>query len=132
MSDIPQQTPPILDMAVAFGRVLRRAGLAVGPGRVVEFTKALEELDVTRRGDVYWAGRVTLCSRPEHLEIYDHAFEAFWEGGEPPKRLTPKRTGFSIRPADDSVQPPKRSVERSGRGEEAVALHYSPVDVLKK
>src|SRR5919202_2924028 len=90
------QAPPMLHAAVAFGRLLRRAGLAAGTDRVVEFTRALEELDPTRREDVYWAGRVTFCSRREDLELYDKAFQAFWEEIESTKALRPPKTRFSV------------------------------------
>ena len=120
----------MLHAAVTFGRLLRRAGLATGPDRVVEFTRALEELDPTRREDVYWAGRVTLCSRREDLELYDKAFEAFWEGRTKPR--TPRGSKLRLSsPPIDSVQPPKKSVEKNEKGEEAVRLRYSPVDVLR-
>jgi uncharacterized protein with von Willebrand factor type A (vWA) domain len=125
----PQETP-VLEAAVAFGRLLRRGGLNVGTGRVVEFARALEELDVTRREDVYWAGRITLCSRPEDLTLYDQAFEAFWENVRKPRVLRRPKTQLSIS-VDDSVQPPKKAAERNQEGEEAVRLRYSPVDVLR-
>jgi uncharacterized protein len=128
--EIPQEVTPLVDAAVAFGRLLRRAGLAAGPDRVAGFVRALEELDVARRDDVYWAGRVTLCSRWEDLEIYDRAFRAFWED-VPRQALKPPKTRISVSMADDSVQPPKKTVERNERGEEAVRLRYSPVDVLR-
>src|SRR5215210_950403 len=121
----------MLRAAVTFGRLLRRAGLAAGPDRMVEFVRALEELNPDRREDVYWAGRVTLCSRREDLELYDRAFRAFWEGKEGRTLRRPKtRMSFSL--ADDSVQPPKKTVERNESGEEMVRLRYSPVDVLRK
>ena len=127
---MPETAPPLLDAAVAFGRLLRRAGIAAGPDRVAGFVRALQELDVTRREDVYWAGRVTLCSRQEDLEIYDRAFRAFWE--DPGAHiLKPPKTRISVSVADDSVQPPKKTVERNEEGEEAVRLRYSPVDVLR-
>jgi uncharacterized protein with von Willebrand factor type A (vWA) domain len=127
---VPETAPPLLDAAVAFGRLLRRAGIAAGPDRVAGFVRALEELDVTRREDVYWAGRVTLCSRQEDLEVYDRAFRAFWEDPGAHILKLPK-TQISVSVADDSVQPPKKSVERNEEGEEAVRLRYSPVDVLR-
>ncbi len=130
MPEIPQEVTPLVDAAVAFGRLLRRAGLAAGPDRVAGFVRALEELDVARRDDVYWAGRVTLCSRWEDLEIYDRAFRAFWEDVSR-QALKPPKTRISVSMADDSVQPPKKTVERNERGEEAVKLRYSPVDVLR-
>jgi uncharacterized protein with von Willebrand factor type A (vWA) domain len=126
------EAPQMLEAAVAFGRLLRRAGLAAGTGRVVEFARALEELDVTRREDVYWAGRITLCSRREDLELYDKAFRAFWEETENPRALRPPKTRLSVSLANDSVQPPKKMVEKNEKGEEAVRLRYSPVDVLRK
>lgn len=126
----PRKTP-VLEAAVAFGRLLRRAGLATGTGRVVEFTRALEELDVTRREDVYWAGRVTLCSRPEDLEVYDRAFEVFWEDSEKRQTLRRPKVKLSVQSVEDSVQPPKKTVEQDPAGEEAVRLRYSPVDVLR-
>ena len=121
----------MLDAAVAFGRVLRGAGLRAGTDRLVEFARALEELDPTRRDDVYWAGRVTLVSRPEEIEVYDRAFELFWErGGSAKARPAPKIRSSMPQP-DQSVMPPKKTVERSERGEEAVKLRYSPVEVLR-
>ena len=127
---MPETAPPMLDAAVAFGRLLRRAGIAAGSDRVAGFVRAMEELDVTRREDVYWAGRITLCSRREDLEIYDRAFRVFWEDVSRQALKLPKtRTSISI--ADDSVQPPKKTVERNEEGEELVRLRYSPVDVLR-
>ncbi|MBA2343651.1 MAG: VWA domain-containing protein [Rubrobacter sp.] len=122
----------MLNAAVTFGRVLRRAGLAAGPDRVVEFVRAVEELDVTSREDVYWAGRVTLCSHPEDLEIYDRAFRLFWDGEEPPRIVSPPKTRFSMSVTEDSVQPAKKTVEKGEQGDEAVRLRYSPVDLLRK
>src|SRR5215211_7212205 len=121
----------MLDAAVAFGRVLRGAGLRVGTDRVVGFARALEELDVGRREDVYWAGRITLVSRPEELESYDRAFELFWDEGASAKARPRPKIRLSIPQPDRSVMPPKKTVEKSERGEEAVRLRYSPVEVLR-
>jgi len=128
---VAEGTPPMLDAAVAFGRILRGAGLRAGTDRLVEFARALEVLDASRRDDVYWAGRITLVSRPEEIETYDRAFELFWhEGGDAKTRPRPKMRFSSPRP-DESVMPPKKTVERDEAGEEAVRLRYSPVEVLR-
>jgi len=65
-------------MAVAFGRVLRGAGLKVPIGSVLAFVDALGVLRLDRRDDVYWAGRATLVRNPEDLVVYDRAFAVFW------------------------------------------------------
>jgi uncharacterized protein with von Willebrand factor type A (vWA) domain len=125
------QAPPMLDAAVAFGRILRGAGLRVGTDRLVEFARALEELDASRRDDVYWAGLVTLVSRREDMETYDRAFELFWDEGGGAKAQPRPKIRLSIPQPDRSVMPPKKTVEKSERGEEAVKLRYSPVEVLR-
>jgi uncharacterized protein with von Willebrand factor type A (vWA) domain len=119
-------------MAVAFGRLLRRVGLAAGPDRVVGFATALEELDVGSRDDVYWAGRATLCSRPEDFDMYDRAFKVFWEGREGLKVPDPPGSTFSIRLSPTPSSRRKKSAEENEKGDEAVRLRYSPVDVLRK
>ncbi len=124
-------TPPMLDAAVAFGRVLRGAGLRVGTDRIVEFSRALEELDVTRREDVYWSGRATLLSRPEDTELYDRAFRLFWDMSGNARSLALSRNRASVTVPEDSVAPPKKTVEENEQGKDAVTLRYSPVEVLK-
>ena len=52
-------------MAVAFGRVLRGAGLPVPLDSIVTFVQCLDAVGITDRNRVYWAGRSTLVRRPE-------------------------------------------------------------------
>src|SRR5207237_738829 len=60
-------------------------GLAVGPGRVVEFCRAAATLPA---GDLYWAGRLTLVSRPEEIAIYDRVFRGVVEEEPRPAPVT--------------------------------------------
>ncbi len=69
---------------VAFARALREEGLAVGPGRVVEFCRAATELPVE---ELYWAGRLTLISRPEEIPIYDRVFRGVVEPDPPVRQV---------------------------------------------
>jgi uncharacterized protein with von Willebrand factor type A (vWA) domain len=63
---------------VGFARTLRHAGLAADPQRVQAYAAAVEHLDVSAPLDLYWAGRVTLCSEPDDLVRYDAAFAAWF------------------------------------------------------
>src|SRR4051794_34722329 len=63
---------------VTFGRVLREAGLEVGPGRIIDALQGLDAVELERRDDVYWALRQTLVSRVEDLEAFDRAFAAWF------------------------------------------------------
>ena len=66
-------------MSVAFGRILRGAGLPVPMGSVLAFVDALGLVGIDRRDSVYWAGRATLVRHPEDIGLYDKAFAAFWQ-----------------------------------------------------
>jgi uncharacterized protein len=63
---------------VTFGRVLREAGLEVGPGRVVDALRALDAVQLDRQEDVYFALRQTLVSRHDELDLFDRAFTAWF------------------------------------------------------
>jgi uncharacterized protein with von Willebrand factor type A (vWA) domain len=73
---------------VTFGRVLREAGLEVGPGRLQDALRGLDRVDITRQDDVYWTLRTTLVARREDLEPFDRAFDAWFlrRAGRAPAR----------------------------------------------
>nr|WP_204262216.1 VWA domain-containing protein [Blastococcus saxobsidens] len=59
---------------------MRHAGVPASPDRVEAMLAALAHLRVLEPADVYWAGRLTLCSGPDDLDRYDAAFEAWFRG----------------------------------------------------
>jgi uncharacterized protein len=63
---------------VTFGRVLREAGLEVGPGRVADALTALDAVDLGCQDDVYWSLRATMVTRFEEIEPFDRAFNAWF------------------------------------------------------
>lgn len=63
---------------VGFAHVLRRAGVRATPDRVQTMLAATSVRGVSDIRDVYWAGRLTLCSEPEDLPIYDAAFATYF------------------------------------------------------
>ncbi|HEY2636446.1 MAG TPA: VWA domain-containing protein [Solirubrobacteraceae bacterium] len=73
---------------VTFGRVLREAGLEIGPGRVADALRGLDHVDIGRQDDVYWTLRATLVSRREELAPFDRAFHAWFlrRPVRPPRR----------------------------------------------
>lgn len=75
--------------AVGFARTLRAAGVPVTTDRIQQLVRALAALDPSRRQDVYWAGRLTLCGGPDDLVQYNRAFDAYFSGQAPHQRLRP-------------------------------------------
>ncbi len=63
---------------VHFGRILRNAGLPVGPGQVLDALGAAQTGCLQSRMDFYWMLHSVFVKRREHRAIFDHAFQAFW------------------------------------------------------
>lgn len=61
-----------------FVRLLRAAGLPVGPGHTITAARALGAVDITSKRQFFWALHGTLVSRHEHRHIFESAFRLFW------------------------------------------------------
>ncbi|HTW28880.1 MAG TPA: VWA domain-containing protein [Acetobacteraceae bacterium] len=61
-----------------FARLLRRAGLPVGPAEALAAQQALTVIDLGDRAQVRTALRAVMVHRHEHREVFDHAFALFW------------------------------------------------------
>jgi uncharacterized protein len=118
----------IVRHVVAFGRVLREAGVEVGPGRVADAIRGLGAVDVTRRDDVYFTLRQTLVSRRDDLELFDCAFETWFLRAAldlPPEAPDePIVTVTSRRDAEHR--------DEAGAGEEEPAPGASTIELLRR
>ena len=70
--------PNLLQNLLVFGRVLRREGIDVHPGRMLDVIDALRHVSLGARDEVYHACRALLVHRPEQIGIFDRVFAAFW------------------------------------------------------
>ena len=61
-----------------FARALRKAGLPVGPGRVLTAIEAVQAAGFTRREDFYWTLHSVFVSRPEERQVFHQVFRLFW------------------------------------------------------
>ncbi|NVJ94000.1 MAG: VWA domain-containing protein [Marivivens sp.] len=61
-----------------FARALRKAGLPVGPGRVIDAIRAVEAAGFTEKNDFYWTLEACFCSRPEHRVVFGQVFRLYW------------------------------------------------------
>jgi hypothetical protein len=80
-----------------FARVLRAAGLPIGPDRVIDALQALETTGVERREDFYWTLAAVFLSKREQQELFDQAFHLFWRDPkmlERAMRLLPQVRGL--------------------------------------
>jgi uncharacterized protein with von Willebrand factor type A (vWA) domain len=102
--------------------MLRRAGLPVGPGQVIEAQQALTHIDLTRRRDVHAALRAVMATRHEHWEVFDAAFALFWRN---PERTIAESIMAALDGLRRPAEPPK---SRTGarRAAEAIGAQSRP------
>jgi uncharacterized protein with von Willebrand factor type A (vWA) domain len=119
-------------IAVAFAEVLRRNGVPVPTGAVVAFVQALGKVGIEDRASVYWAGRATLLTRPEHLVPYEHAFGTFWLQRE---LIRTTREAETVTLALDEEPPEDDAAaevdEDEGEERRTISVRYSPAEVLR-
>src|SRR3954447_5006997 len=63
---------------VHFTRLLRRAGLRVGPGDTLDAQRAVASVDILQREQFYWALHAVLVRRHTDHALFDEAFRLFW------------------------------------------------------
>jgi hypothetical protein len=70
--------PKLVQNITHFARALRKAGLPIGPGRVVDAVEAVAAAGFTSRQDFYWALHACFVTRPEHRAVFAQIFRLYW------------------------------------------------------
>jgi hypothetical protein len=130
-----------------FARLLRAAGLRIGPDRVVDCVKALEiagaEQFPLRREDWYWTMSAVLLSRQEQRPIFDQAFRIFWRDPKLAEKMMqlmlPQAHGRAPKPEQqqsqrltDALFAQKKEESPSERLELEARLTFSSREVLQR
>jgi uncharacterized protein len=68
----------IPDNVVYFARVLRKAGMKVGPAAVRDAVEAVQIAGIGSREEFYWVLHSVFVKRREDHEVFDQAFKLFW------------------------------------------------------
>ncbi|WP_113155030.1 VWA domain-containing protein [Nitratireductor sp. OM-1] len=134
----------LADRIVGFARMLRRAGLRVGPAAVMDAIQAVVTVGVERRDDFYWTLHATLISRHEDHALFDAAFRLYWarrderdegrtedEGDEAEVLREKKRAGD--RRAEDALDEERRAiVKKRPEFELDARLSFTAMEVLRQ
>jgi len=122
---------------LVFGRLLRRLGIDVHVGRLLDVTEALQHVDLASRDEVYYTCRALLVYRHEQLTIFDRAFDAFWLGSltvrgvrlQPDQHEDAESQGQDLDtasrgqdPAYENIVDPSESTASSGEWSDIAAL----------
>jgi uncharacterized protein len=127
-----------------FVRVLRTAGLPLGPAKVVDALAAIDAVGVDNRSDFREALAAVLVSRREHLPIFEQAFDMFWRNPRLVEKmiaaLLPKIQGRVSEAADDlparlaqaMLPPPATATDDAQETDLDAALSFSAREVLQR
>lgn len=89
-----------------FGRVLREAGVPVGPGAVIDALDAAVTGTMASRADFYWMLHAVFVKRREHSAVFDEAFNLFWRR---PKMLEQMMRMFNEQAQAETLPSEKRA-----------------------
>jgi len=120
----PPQSSHLAENVVHFARALRRAGVPVGPDRVLDALRALAISGVSRRDDFYWTLAALFLNRHEHFDVYNQAFGLFWRRRELLEQIPPK-SGDTGTAQDDETLPGQRVAEALGLTQDSVGIQQA-------
>ena len=136
-----------------FARLLRAAGLRIGPDRVLDCVRALDITTSAQvsahspfgREDWYWTMSAVLLSREEQRPIFDQAFAIFWRDPKLAEKmmqmLLPQAFGRGAKPETeqsqrltDALMQQRREAQDSSeeRLEAEAKLSFSSREVLQR
>lgn len=72
----------LADNITFFARALRKAGLKIGPGAVIDAVEAVEAIGIGSREEFYTALFAVFVKRHEDKAVFDEAFRLFWRSRE--------------------------------------------------
>jgi uncharacterized protein len=72
----------LADNITHFARALRKAGLKIGPGAVIDAVEAVEAIGIGSREEFYTALFCVFVKRHEDKAVFDEAFKLFWRSRE--------------------------------------------------
>jgi uncharacterized protein with von Willebrand factor type A (vWA) domain len=75
--ELPED-PKLAGNITHFARALRRAGLPIGTGRIIDAIRAVEAAGFTGKRDFYWTLHACFVNRPEHRTVFAQVFRLYW------------------------------------------------------
>lgn len=96
-----------------FGRALRTAGMAVGPGVMLDAAEAMRIAGLGSRADLYWTLHAVFVSRREDHVVFDQAFDLFWRRRSAGDKLMALLSPVAVPTAPQPAKPGARRVEEA-------------------
>ena len=106
----------ILHNLLLFGRLLRRLGLDVHVGRMLDAVAVIDDIGLAKKGDFRATLRTLLVHRKDDLALFDEAFDVFWRQPKDPQTTMDLRSmGEQRRFRQPQVGPPPPGSSTNGQ-----------------
>lgn len=131
----------LLRNMVLFARMLRALGIKVTPTQILDLVDGLEHIDIRRREDFKNTMQTILVSRYEHLELFQRAFDLFWQVRDENELLEMSLGDLRRKPPEvkqDELEPVESGAEGDGSEKESeepiieTVYTYSAREVLRQ
>jgi uncharacterized protein with von Willebrand factor type A (vWA) domain len=135
-----QAPSKLAENVVHFTRLLRGAGLRLGPASALDALAAASAVDILKRAELYWALHAVLVKRPEDFDLFDQAFHLFWREPQAVNDAmaqmlahlrVPRQASISRRVAEAWRPPSSGGQAPPERGEVDAVLTFSADEVLR-
>jgi len=126
MTPIDEESGRIATNIMHFARVLRAAGLPIGPGKVIDAVQAVETSGIARRDDFYWTLHAVFVNRRDQRELFDQAFHVFWRNPQILERMM-----SMVLPSSQLGEEDAAESDLSRRIAEALTAGASPQNDIK-
>lgn len=149
MNRQPASINRITQHIIAFGRVLRRAGLEVATGQIIDAMRATQLIGLKSRADVYQGLFSVFVTRREQVELFNQAFHLFWRAPSKlpqvmslilPQLKMPEtaqakqslRVKQALVEKEAQIKPPESRPKNEKKEAVDLVLTYSSLEVLRK
>jgi uncharacterized protein len=97
----------LADNVLHFVRVLRAAGMPVGPAKVIDAIAAVEAVGVANKTDFREALAAVLVSRHDQIALFEQAFDVFWRNPKLLEKMVAALLPRVYSRADNAPEPPE-------------------------
>ena len=97
----------LADNVLHFVRVLRAAGMPVGPAKVIDAIAAIEAVGVMNKTDFREALAAVLVSRHDQIALFEQAFDVFWRNPKLLEKMVSALLPRVYSRADNTPEPPE-------------------------
>lgn len=131
----------LLRNIVLFARMLRALGIKVTPTQILDLVEGLRHIDMRRREDFKFTAQTILISRSDHLELFNRAFDLFWQARDENELLEMSLGDLLRRPPEikpEDLEPVESKTSGDGSEKEAedpiieTVYTYSAREVLRQ